>query len=437
MTGSLVRWMGLLLLTTFLSWASLAMAAVYQAEGMASLGAGREAAREMAIDDALSQIAVSHGGRLLGVSELGSQGLAESSLLGPKRVPGRMTVISEREGEQLLYVTVSLDTAALSSESAAAQPAAVPASAAATDICAAGALPPGRFLKRRALSTFFAVNHPQQSSGLGDISHWLPAELARRLSEHANVTGLDGGRYTLFAPGVRDEPLAGLDSARALGLREDVQFVVAGQVVDSQVTAQAPRVSLFGVADSVDASITYNGPFAGFLGASMRVAPVARQFSMDVWLYDGFSGALLARERLSGVARGDVAPSSARSFTPYSLAGSDYGRMISGLLDQAVEHLTANMTCLPFTSRVVRVEGGKVYLGAGAVDGLAVGDRLLVYRQQPDTRIRAASGEVLGVPEVLLGDVSITQVQPRLAIGIMNGGRLPQTGDLARFPRRF
>ncbi|RQW21698.1 hypothetical protein EHS17_15105 [Rhodobacteraceae bacterium CH30] len=425
----------LVLLLTLLLGVSGANAEVYQAEGMASLEGGRTAAREQAIDDALAQIAVSHRGRLVGVSELGPEGLAESSLLGPRRVPGRMTVISEREGEQLLYVTVSLDTGQASP--GVSPRTAVPDTQVGQNGCAGASLPPGRFLKRRALTSFFALKHPQQSSGLGEISYWLPGELARRLSLQSNVSAMDRGRYTLFAPGVLDEPLAGQDSAHKLGAREGAQFIVAGQVVESRINRQAPRVSLFGSADGSEAGITYNGPFAGFLGASVRVAPVAREFAMDMWLYDGFTGALLARERLSGEASGDVAPSSARSLTPYALADSDYGRMIDGLIDQAVERLSVNMGCLPFTTRVVRAQGGKVYLGAGAVDGLAVGDRLLVYRQQPDTQIRSASGDPFGVPEVLLGDISITQVQPRFALGIMNGGRQAQTGDLARFPRRL
>jgi hypothetical protein len=52
--------------------------------------------------------------------------------------------------------------------------------------------------------------------------------------------------------------------------------------------------------------------------------------------------------------------------------------------------------------------------------------------------IDPVSGQELGVPETLLGDVSLIQVQPNLSVAVAHGTRAAvQPGDLLRFiPRR-
>lgn len=411
--------------------ATAAHGARYEAEGIASLGAGRSAARELALDDARRQIAVQQGGRYAGQSESASGVLAESSMLSAPPVQGTVRVVGEREADGLLYLRVVVDD-----EPASVAPAVVPAAApaSAAPACAGTALPEGRFLRRRALATFFPLDVPRDAAGLGEISTWLPAELARRLSMRDVASVEDGSRYTLFA-GQTASPLAGRAAARGFAERSGAQFVLAGRIVDTAVVRQAPRFSLFGAPGTTAGAADYTGPFAGLVGGSLKVAPTARRFALDVWLYDGLTGALLMDERFEGEARGDVAPSSARAFTPWQLDNSDYGRMVSVVLDRAVGRVALNIGCLPFTARVARAEGGQVVVDAGAVDGLKAGDRLMVYRPQPASEVRDAAGRDIGMSEVLVGDLMLSQVQPRLAIGVMRGGAA-QTGDLLRFPRR-
>jgi hypothetical protein len=81
------------------------------------------------------------------------------------------------------------------------------------------------------------------------------------------------------------------------------------------------------------------------------------------------------------------------------------------------------------------VDGDRIYLSAGALDGLAVRDRLVVYKPRPATEIRRIDGEILGVPEQQLGDIEIEQVQPRFAVARLRGGKLKvDAGDWVRFP---
>ena len=83
------------------------------------------------------------------------------------------------------------------------------------------------------------------------------------------------------------------------------------------------------------------------------------------------------------------------------------------------------------------MDGDRVYLGAGTLDGLASADRLIVYKQQPQTEIRRGDGVVLGLPERVIGDVELLQVQPRLAVAMLRNARgKVDVGDWVRFPVR-
>lgn len=413
--------------------APAAIAEIYQAEGMASLEPGRVAARQAAIEDALRQIAITHQGGLQGSSEMNNGAVAaESLMLGPVSLPGKTRVISETQRDGLLFVTVQHDT----------DPPATPAEATAnndkaTAACQRSTLPPGRFLARRLVATYFNVEQPQQAADLGAISTWFPAELVRRLNRQRDVQALDAGNVTLFPDGKVQDPWQASDAVRDVGRREGVQFVLAGRIVDNAVTRMEPRPTVFGTGNDMQQGVYYTGPLGGLLGFSVRQVPVERRLVVEYWLYDAISGGVLLRDVLTREARGNVHVDSARLFDTAVLAQSDYGRLIEQTLGGIADKLRDTMQCLPFTTRVARVEGDRVYLAAGALDGLAVRDRLLLYKPRPATEVRRLDGQVLGVPEQLIGDLEIEQVQPRFAVArLRNNSQQAAAGDWVRFPVR-
>ncbi|WP_174875786.1 flagellar assembly protein T N-terminal domain-containing protein [Vogesella oryzae] len=409
------------------------MAEVYQAEGMASLEAGPLAARQAAIEDALRQIAMTRQGGVQGSSEVNNGTVtAESLMLGPVSLPGKTQVISESRRDGLLFVTVQLDT----------DPPATPAEAAsstdkASAACQRSTLPPGRFLARRLVTTYFSVEQPQQASDLGNISTWFPSELVRRLNRQRDVQALDAGNVTLFPDGKVQDPWQATDAVRDVGRREGVQFVLAGRIIDNAITRNEPRATMFGNVNDMQQGVYYTGPFAGLLGLSVRQVPVERRLGVEYWLYDAISGGVLLRDVVNREARGDVHVDSARLFDTAVLAQTDYGRLIDQTLGGIADKVRDTMQCLPFTTRVARVEGDRVFLAAGALDGLAVRDRLLLYKPRPATEVRRLDGQVLGVPEQVIGDLEIEQVQPRFAVARLRNNRQQATaGDWVRFPVR-
>ncbi len=407
-----------------------ATAEVYRAEGMASLESGLVAARQQAIEDAVRQMAMTHAGTLQATSRLDNGELTESSMTGPLTLPGTPRVLQESQRDGLLFVTVEVDTA--EPVSAAEAP-----NASANQACARPATPAGRFLTRRLVSTYFEVAQPQDAGDLGNLATWLPSELSRRLNALRDVRALDAGNVSLFPGGKVQEPWQASDAVRDIGRREEVQFVLAGRVLDTGVTRKEPRLGAFGGASGSEAGLYYTGPLAGLFGASARVVPVERRFAVEYWLYDALTGGVLATATVATTARGAVHDSSLRVFDLSRFQQNDYGRSVATLLDGVAGKLANTMHCLPFAARVVRVDGDRVYLGAGTLDGLASADRLIVYKQQPQTEIRRGDGVVLGLPERVIGDVELLQVQPRLAVAMLRNARgKVDVGDWVRFPVR-
>lgn len=386
--------------------------------GMATLDNGVPAARELAIQDAVRQAALTQGASVQSTEYADNGQLGDSTRLTAAPLSGKVTVLREYQRDDLYYVEVEVDTDAMR---------------AAPQRCAPSG---GRELKRRVVATYFNVEHPADASDMPELATQLPVELARRLPVGGPFLASAAGQVSVLADPRLAEPQAGADTVREIGRREGAQFVIAGRVLDTAVAAKGLRASLFDGDHGGEQGVFYNGPLSGLLGGAVRYRPTVRQFDVEVWVYDALTGGLLANHHLSTSGTGQVAPPAPRPFGSTAFWRSDYGHAVDKLLERAVQQTADTVACIPFTARVARVDAGKrVYLNAGGLAGLAVGDRLLLYKPQPASPLRSAgsTGE-LGIAEALSGTVVLTQVQPGLSIGVVQNARLAvEEGDYLRF----
>lgn len=145
-----------------------------------------------------------------------------------------------------------------------------------------------------------------------------------------------------------------------------------------------------------------------------------RALELDALLIDGLSGSCVARARFSRSAAGRVV---LPKFTPFGgpvFYASDLGRAYGDLLDDVAAWAGAQASCLPFTARVLKVDGNAVYLDAGAEQSVSPGDAFAAFRVD-DVPLRAASGELLGVEKKPAGELTVRHVYPRFAIGELTG----------------
>jgi curli biogenesis system outer membrane secretion channel CsgG len=86
---------------------------------------------------------------------------------------------------------------------------------------------------------------------------------------------------------------------------------------------------------------------------------------------------------------------------------------------------------IEISAKVADVNGSTIYITAGSAQGVRVGDRLVVSRITKEIK-DPNTGEVLDVAADQLGEVTITQVREKIAIGTFSGSGAPRNGDLVR-----
>ncbi|WP_158253739.1 flagellar assembly protein T N-terminal domain-containing protein [Chromobacterium alticapitis] len=399
-----------------------ARAEIFSAEGVAPLDNGAVAARDMAIRDAMRLISIRQGARVESAQVLENGRPAESATLTASgEVSGKVRVLNEYQQGKLYHVKIEVDTG--------------DAAEAGRRRDASCAQPPGRSLRRKLVTTYFDVARPAEASDLGNLATSLPTELSRRLTRNPMLMVRDANTVSVLADSRVSEPAAGWEIASQLGLRENVQFVVAGRVLSTSITADGLRPSIFETNNTSEQSAIYDGPFAGLFGGGAKYRPTERQFDMEVWVYDGLTGSLLADERISGLAKGQVVPKLPKPFASAAFWRSDYGALVDKLMNKAAQRVDDIVSCIPFSARIVRKDGKRVYINAGLLDGMAVGDKLLLYKRVSGQPVRdLITSRELGMPESLNGDVTLVQVQPNFSIGVVQDSSQPVSeGDFVRF----
>jgi curli biogenesis system outer membrane secretion channel CsgG len=123
------------------------------------------------------------------------------------------------------------------------------------------------------------------------------------------------------------------------------------------------------------------------------------------------------------------------------MTSSNFGQTIIGeatmaACDQLAEIMNSKIPTLPrkqldIEARIADVSGSVVTLAAGGNDGIQVGDRFEVFHVISEIK-DPVSGEILDSKVEKAGDLVITSVRDRIAIGQYSGGRVAVQSFLAR-----
>jgi curli biogenesis system outer membrane secretion channel CsgG len=184
-----------------------------------------------------------------------------------------------------------------------------------------------------------------------------------------------------------------------------------GKLIGAQLMVQA-EITDFDDQSARDGQIGI-GPVA--VGRSKSSTLVA----MDMRIYNTETGVVIASENVaaekvtSGMGLG-------LNFGYFSFSGkksqsSTLGFVLRELIQKALEKIIADSEKVPWTARVIRIEGDEVYLNAGSAIGVRTGDRFTVVSlgkalTDPDT------GEVLSNQERPIGEIEVARVEEKLAV---------------------
>ena len=141
----------------------------------------------------------------------------------------------------------------------------------------------------------------------------------------------------------------------------------------------------------------------------------SRRIEIEAFLHDGVTGAVLARRTFSGLATGQVRISSQPAIGSVAFYKSDFGRAWGKIIGAIAQWATEQAACLPFITRVMKVEGTSIYVDNGSESGLSIGDtlHLQVWREPP---VKSLAAVVLGQEKSVRGTAIIKAIYPRFAV---------------------
>lgn len=259
------------------------------------------------------------------------------------------------------------------------------------------------YRKRIAITRFaWDGSHSARIGSLHDWDAQLAQTLASALRSSSHLVPFDGSQWQLYdrpatAP-TQETAERALTQAIHVAESMGVQFVVSG-VIRSLATEDPDAFR----------DTAWN--------RLMRVGQqsnLERQFVVDLFLHDGFSGALIYSRRYATTGRWNPDLQAGVSLQDSALLSTDYGKAVVQELYRMASDIQAQVACQPFMARIRRVEGRDVLFDSGAHLGFKPGDVLQVYRtRQLHDGLRYQGTELKEVQLAL----EVTQVQPDFSIG--------------------
>lgn len=359
------------------------------AEGGAAIVLGdRDAARQRALADALNQASLSMGARVMATEHLNAGDVPlQSQQIRTAQQVARYSILREWEDQAVYHVAVSAEGAL--DESAAEKANSIHA------------------VKKKVAIAQFDVANTIHVDDINNIYDGLPLVLSNRLEAGGGFLSTYVGRSIPREMGASQR-----ETIIQIAEETGVQFLISGMVVNAGISQEK-----------------------GILGTSLG-GYKKRHIEIELAVYDGLTGARLFSHRLEGDAQGEVMIGNDKPFGASTFFSTESGRVLDRLIDAATINIRAALACLPFSAHIVRVEGKSVYLDAGAVSMLKVGDKLVLYTMDSHLPIVGARGATLGMPERPVTTVTLIKIQPQFSIGELSEDSSKhgvKAGSIARF----
>jgi len=282
----------------------------------------------------------------------------------------------------------------------------------------------GSSYKKKLGVAAFNLLHLEQAPDIAEVSSGFAVMLARRLHESQSFVIRDIEKTSVFdrspnlAPRIEDSPQ---DNYNIIDLadRVDAQFIVAGVITDFHFHKS-------GIADAVSSLTEY----------LVDIPPYERVFRVELFIYDGLTGAMIDRRVYEKKAFGKVYFPNSTHMDSEEFSSSSIGEEVEEIVKAQVYDIDAKLKCLPLMERILRVDGLNVYFNAGTLQNIHVGDTLVVY-QEVDKALPGVyyqNSYLRGYTEKAKAVLTVQQVQPLFSMGILdikNAGQIFPT-DIVR-----
>lgn len=159
-----------------------------------------------------------------------------------------------------------------------------------------------------------------------------------------------------------------------------------------------------------------------------------RHIVLDVAVYDGLSGTLISKHRANERVVGASYMDANVVFGSVAFLVGEYGAVLDRVLDSLASRIIEDLTMLPFSAKVLRVEGRHITLDAGVTSLMSVGDTLMAYQLDNSAMYDDVNGRYLGFKERPLAAVVVKTVQPQFSVAEVESDEITlKPGDIVRF----
>ncbi|MDX8127319.1 flagella assembly protein FlgT middle domain-containing protein [Methylomonas sp. OY6] len=266
--------------------------------------------------------------------------------------------------------------------------------------------------RKKIVATGFPVMNADQISGTEsqDLYSGIPREINNQLMETGDFIGRNLTNTSLYsrpdmAPEIRFAEGGGESVILNIAKQQNAQFVLSGVIRDFRVESTEYVRGSGALAD---------------LKSMVRDFVARRSVGIDVFVYDGFSGALLFQHRYTDSILGDVSLPSGYTVGSERFNSTSAGHAISEIIQQASEDIHKLFGCYPFTTRVIQAGNNRIVIAAGAQDKIRVGDKLMIYSASAGGTAGAGLGESQGI-------LTITDVSAATAAGTLDSSAVAGT----------
>ncbi|MGR9013730.1 MAG: flagellar assembly protein T N-terminal domain-containing protein [Gammaproteobacteria bacterium] len=263
--------------------------------------------------------------------------------------------------------------------------------------------------RKRIIATAFPLVKQEQVIGYEtqDLYAGIPRELNNLLMESGEFIGSNATNINLYprpdlAPELQDHTAYRPSKVMQLATSNGVQFILSGVIRDLEV-------------ESTD-YMSGAGPIA-FARSLAREVVARRGIGIDVYVHDGYTGALLFQQRYVDDVIGDVWIPATYSVGSERFNSTSTGRKIAKIINQASTDIRQSLSCYPFTTRIIDIKDNTVFIDAGAQERLNVGDQLVVYSSSGNDLHLDGGLSFIGKDKQAVGIVTIRNITPRYAIG--------------------
>lgn len=267
--------------------------------------------------------------------------------------------------------------------------------------------------KKQLAVVGFSLQVPQQArmGRIGDIERGFASQLAHTLQARNTLQVYEQSHISLHqdlrnAPSHYTEQLT-LSQTTHFAKQAGVQFVASGVIRD------------LGIEDTS----AYSNDYWTKLKRLAKSTNMNRRFVVDIFIHDGFSGALVMQQQFATEGDWQAELSANVGFESLAFQQQDYGTKVYALLDAIADEVTEQLQCQPFMTRVSRVEGKTLHFSAGAGAGIRPGDTFSLYRSSNFFDADRLAGIDLQNVKTAL---TVSQVHPHFSSGTIavDPGRL-------------